>query len=53
MNPVSIVTVKSKIPLYKGEEAANAIELIELEEVGYELVAQKDLYQVGDKAILI
>ena len=53
MNPVSIVTVKSKIPLYKGEEAANAIELIELEEVGYELVAQKDLYQVGDKAILV
>lgn len=53
MNPVEIVTIKSKIPLYKGEEAANAIELIELEEVGYELVAQKDLYQVGDKAILV
>ena len=53
MNPVSIVIVKSKIPLYKEEEAANAIELIELEEVGYELVAQKDLYQIGDKAILI
>ena len=41
MNPVSIVTIKSKIPLYKGEEAANAIELIELEEVGFELVANK------------
>lgn len=40
MNPVSIVTIKSKIPLYKGEEAANAIELIELEEVGFELISQ-------------
>ena len=53
MNPVSIVTIKSKIPLYKGEEAANAIELIELEEVGYELVAQKDLYEIGQKAVLV
>ena len=53
MNPVSIVTIKSKIPLYKGEEAANAIELIELEEVGFELVANKTLYQIGDKAIYI
>src|SRR5688572_3640403 len=53
MEPVSIVTIKNKIPLFKKEEQANAIELIELEEVGFELVAQKDLYQVGDKAIYI
>ena len=52
-NAVTIVTIKNKIPLYKGEEAANAIELIELEEVGYELVAGKSLYQIGDKAVLI
>jgi len=32
MNPVQIVTIKNKIPLYKGEEQANAIEKIELEE---------------------
>lgn len=53
MNAVIIVTVKNKIPLFKGKEAATSIELIELEEVGYELVSQKDLYKVGDKAILI
>ena len=53
MNPVSIVTIKNKVPLYKKDEPANAIEVIELEEVGFELVAQKDLYQIGDKAIYI
>jgi hypothetical protein len=50
---VTIVTIKNKILLYKGEEQANAIEVIELEEVGYELVANKSLYQIGDKAVLI
>ena len=37
MNPVSIVIIKNKIPLYKGDEQANSIEVIELEEVGFEL----------------
>jgi len=50
---VSIVTIKNKIPLFKKEEQANSIELIELEEVGNTLVAQKDLYQIGDKAVFI
>ena len=45
--PVQIVTIKNRIPLYKGEEQSNAIEIVELEEVGYELVT--GLYQVGDK----
>lgn len=53
MHPVSIVTIKNKIPLYKKDEPANSIELIELEEVGFELVAQKDLYKVGEKAIYV
>lgn len=53
MNPVSIVKIKNKIPLYKGDEQANSIEVIELEEVGFELVANKTLYQIGDKAIYI
>lgn len=53
MEAVTIVTIKNKIPLYKKEEEANAIELIELEEVGYEIVSQKDLYSIGDKAVLI
>ena len=46
MNPVSIVTIKNKIPLYKGDEQANSIEVIELEEVGFELVANKTLYNL-------
>ena len=53
MNPVSTVTIKNKIPLYKGDEQANSIEVIELEEVGFELVANKTLYQIGDKAVYI
>jgi len=50
---VQIVTIKSKTPLFKGEEQANAIEKIELEENGFSLVSQKNLYEVGDKAIYI
>lgn len=52
-NAVSIVTVKNKIPLFKGDEQAERIELIQLEEVGFELVSQKDLYEIGDKAVYI
>lgn len=53
VSPVQIVTIKNKIPLFKGEEQANAIEKIEIEENGFSLVAQKDLYQIGDKAVYI
>lgn len=53
MEAVQIVTIKSKIPLFKGNEQANSIELIELEENGFDLISQKDLYQIGDKAIFI
>ena len=52
-NAVKICTVKSIIPLYKGEELANSIEYIELEEVGNKIVAQKQLYSVGDKVVFI
>ena len=53
MNAVQIVTIKNKIPLFKGDEKSERIELILLEENGFELVSQKNLYQVGDKAIYI
>lgn len=53
MKPVSILTVKNKIPLFKKEEQASSVELIELEEVGFNIVSQKDLYQIGDKVIYI
>ncbi|HQJ57031.1 MAG TPA: RNA ligase family protein [Caldisericia bacterium] len=50
---VNIVTIKAKIPLFKGDDKAEKIELIQLEENGFELVSQKDLYQIGDGAIYI
>ena len=50
---IHIVTIRNKIPLFKGEEQANSIELLEINEFGFELVSQKDLYQVGDKAVFI
>lgn len=52
-NAVQIVTIKQKILLFKGNERAERIELIQLEENGFELVSQKDLYQIGDKAVYI
>ena len=53
MKPVEILTIKNKLPLWKKEESANNIELIQLEEVGFEIVSQKDLYKIGDKAVYI
>ena len=53
MNIVNIVTIKEKIKLYKDNEEANNIELMLFEENGFEVVSQKDLYQVGDKAVYI
>lgn len=53
IKPVQIVTVQKKTPLYKGNDLAERIELINLQELGFDLVAGKDLYQVGDKAVFI
>lgn len=53
MNPVSIVTIREKQTLYKGDNPAERIELIKLEETDFDIVSQKDLYKVGDKAIYI
>ncbi len=50
---VSQVTIKAKVPLYKGEEPANSIELLQFEEVDFEVVRQKDLNSIGDKLLLV
>lgn len=50
---IHTVTIKEKIQLYKGEEPANAIELLTLEEFGFELISAKDRFNVGDKALLV
>ena len=59
-NAVEIVTITNKSPLFKkgtGEPATN-IELINFsfsngDECGFNVVSQKDLYQIGDSAIYI
>lgn len=50
---VSIVTIKELKTLYKEGEPANAIELVKCEEHSFDIVVQKGLYNVGDKAIYI
>jgi RNA ligase (TIGR02306 family) len=56
--PVEIVTVTRIIPIFKNSEPANAIEVINFDflngdECGFNVVSQKGIYQVGDKAIYI
>lgn len=53
MEAVNIFTVKKLVPLYKGDEEALRIELMQFEEVGYEVVVGKDTYSVGDKVVFI
>lgn len=53
MNPVNIVTIKSKKPLYRDGVEAHSIEIIEFIENGFKVVAQKDLHEVNDKVIYI
>ena len=48
-----IVTIKEIFSLYKGEEMANMIELVSLEEIGNYIVAPKGVYKTGDKALFI
>lgn len=53
MKGVNILKVESKHKLYKKEEEANAVELIKLEGVGFDLVVKKDLHNIGDEIIYI
>ncbi|MDR2146417.1 MAG: hypothetical protein LBE91_08170 [Tannerella sp.] len=53
MSAVKLVTIREKVPLYKEKIPANAIELVYLEEVGNSVVVQKNLYEVGHKALFI
>jgi hypothetical protein len=50
---INLVTVKNKVPLFKGEEPATSIELLEFEEMDFKVVRQKDLSFVGEKLIFI
>ena len=53
MSACKIVTIKAIHQLFKDDEKANAIELVELNEVGNTIITQLGLYQIGDKALFI
>lgn len=53
MKLVEIVTIKKNIPLYKGNEEANKIEIVTLQENAFEIVVQKELFKENDKAVFI
>jgi RNA ligase (TIGR02306 family) len=56
--PVEIVNISRIISIFKNSEPANAIEVINFnfengDECGFNVVSQKDLYQLGDLAVYI
>lgn len=53
MEAVNVFTVKKLKPLYKGDDEALRIELMQFEEVGYEVVVGKDTHKAGDKVVFI
>lgn len=55
---VEIVTVSKIIPIYKEGQEANAIQVINFnfengDECGYNVIAQKGLYEIGSKAVYV
>lgn len=54
MKSTQLVTISKKIPVYtKTGEKAEKIEVIKFEEFDFHVIAQKNLYEIGDKAVFI
>lgn len=53
MSACKIVTISKKIPLFKGEDAANSITLVELAEVGNRIVTGINTFKEGDQGLFI
>lgn len=58
MKPVNIVTISKITPIYKDGVEASSIQVVNFnfsdgEPCGYDVVTQKNLYEVGDKAVYI
>ena len=53
MSACRIVTISKKIPLFKGEDAANSIILVELAEVGNRIVTGINTFKEGDQGLFI
>lgn len=50
---VKIAKVESILPLYKDGVLAKNIELVQLEELGFDIVVGKDLFHIGDMVVYI
>ncbi len=53
MGACRIVTISKKIPLFKGEDAANNVILVELAEVGNRIVTGINTFKEGDQGLFI
>ena len=54
MKSTQIVTISKKIPVYtKTGEKAEKIEVVKFEEFDFHVIAQKNLYEIGNKAVFI
>lgn len=53
MSACRIVTISKKIPLFKGEDAANSVTLVELAEVGNRIVTGINTFKEGDQGLFI
>ena len=53
LDSIQMVTIGKILPLYKENEEAESIELISFKENGFQVVSQKGLYKVGQKAFYI
>lgn len=54
MKSTQVVTISKKIPVYtKTGEKAEKIEVVKFEEFDFHVIAQKNLYEIGDKAVYI
>lgn len=53
MNGIQVLRIKEILPLFKGEEQANAVELIKLEGNDFDLVSKKGIHKVGDNVVYI
>ncbi len=52
-NGALICIIDRKVPLFKGQEEANKVELVLLKGLGYPVVVEKNLYSVGQEIVYI
>jgi RNA ligase (TIGR02306 family) len=50
---VQIVTIEELVTIFKNGEPASSIELAHVEEHNFDIIVQKGLYEIGDKAVYI